>query len=97
MKPVKTSRSNVVYRGPTVDIGDAWCERRRVRLPTGDVSVIYMAWQLDDNEREVLARGKGVIELGIWGMEPIPPVSLGVRPDLVVADEERSPIEEASA
>jgi hypothetical protein len=95
MKPVKTSRSNFVYRGPTLDIGDAWVERVTVRLPEGPVNVVYMDWQPTDQEREVLAT-KGVIRLGIWGMEPIPPVSLELRPDLEVVDENPPPIPEAS-
>lgn len=87
MKPVKTARSNAVYRGPTLDIGDAWVERQRVRLPEGDVDVVWMDWLPTDAEREAIAR-KGVIRLGIWGMEPIPPVSLEVRPDIEIVDEQ---------
>jgi hypothetical protein len=68
--PVRTNRSNFVYRGPTPDIGDAWVERRR----PGEV---YMTWVPSDEEREAIAAG-GLIELGIYGREPISPVSLGV-------------------
>ena len=95
MKPVRTNRSNFVYRGPTLDIGDAWVERATIRMPEGPVSVVYMDWQPTAEERDVIAR-KGVIRLGIWGMEPIPPVSLEVRPDVEVVDEDPPPIQEAS-
>jgi hypothetical protein len=94
MIPVKTARSNFVYRGPTVDIGDAWVERVTVRLDTGPVNVVYMDWQPTAEEREAIAGGKGVVRLGIWGMEPIPPVSLEVRPDIDVVSDGPPPIAE---
>jgi hypothetical protein len=68
--PVRTNRSNFVYRGPTPDIGDAWVERRRPRE-------VYLTWKPSDEERAAIAAGS-LVELGIYGMEPIPPVSLGV-------------------
>lgn len=71
MIPVRTSRSNFVYRGPTPDIGDAWVERQPQNR------VVYMEWAPDDGERREISAG-GLIRLGIYGMEPIPPVSLGV-------------------
>ena len=70
MIPVRTSRSNFVYRGPTPDIGDAWVERRRARE-------VYLTWRPSEEERAAIAAG-ALIELGIHGMEPIPPVSLNV-------------------
>ena len=79
MIPVRTSRSNFVYRGPTPDVGDAWVERRK----SGEV---YMTWAPSDEEREAIAAG-ALVELGIFGREPISPVSLGVadRPELSAA------------
>lgn len=76
MIPVRTSRSNLVYLGPTPDVGDAWVERRR----RGEV---YMAWRPSEAERAAIAAG-ALVELGIFGMEPIPPVSLNVadRPEI---------------
>jgi|GEM_PF-3788313 hypothetical protein len=97
MKPVKTDRSNFVYLGPTVDIGDAWVERETVQTgldgagPT--VNVVWMDWQPSPEERQAIAAGPGVIRLGIWGMEPIPPVSLEVRPDIRVVDVEPPAVE----
>ena len=70
MIPVRTSRSNFVYRGPTPDIGDAWVERRPPRR-------VFLTWKPSDEERAAIAAG-ALIELGIHGMEPIPPVSLNV-------------------
>jgi hypothetical protein len=81
MRPVRTPRSNFVYRGPTPDIGAAWVERQP------ENRVVYMEWQLDPVELELLAAG-GLIRLGIWGLEPIPPVSLGISTEpIVTADE----------
>lgn len=63
MNPVKTDRSNFVFRGPTLDIGDIWTE---VDAATGTV---YVDWQPTEAEREAIARGKGVIRLGILAIE----------------------------
>jgi len=71
MIPIRTRRSNFVYRGPTPDIGDAWTER----VP-GERAV-YLTWQLSPAERADIAAGRN-IRLGIYGMEPIPPVSLNI-------------------
>jgi hypothetical protein len=70
MEPIKRSTHNFVYRGPTPDIGDLSCERGG--------GVVRSHWQPSEEELAVLNEG-GSVELGIWGMEPIPPVSLGVR------------------
>lgn len=97
MKPVRTNRSNFVYRGPTIDIADAWCERAVVSAGPGRrTSAVYIDWQPTQEERDAIAVGKGVIRLGIFGMEPIPPVSIEVRPDIEVVDEKPPPIQEAS-
>jgi hypothetical protein len=74
--PIRTNRSNFVYRGPTPDIGDAWVERRRPRE-------VYLTWKPSDEERARIAAGD-LIELGLFGPEPIVPVSLNVadRPEL---------------
>jgi hypothetical protein len=96
MIPVRTNRSNFVYRGPTPDIGDAWVERRRPRE-------VYLTWKPSDAERAAIAAG-ALIELGIHGMEPIPPVSLNVgdRPELsaegaTLRDQARAKLQEISA
>jgi len=88
MTPVKTDRSNFVFRGPTLDIGDIWAEVDRSE------GVVYVDWQPTDAEREAIARGKGVIRLGIVQF-PMPPVSLEVRPDLEVLDTTSPPVPEA--
>ena len=74
MDPIKTAAANFVYRGPREDIGDLWVQR----VPS-DRSV-RSAWDLTDEERRVIAAG-GRIELAIFYMEPIPPVSLVVLPE----------------
>lgn len=82
MKPVRTTRSNFVYRGPTPEIGDLWVERQP------DRRVVNSSWVLEGREIEALASGEYVVELGIHGMEPIPPVSLTIMPAKVVTDDE---------
>ena len=81
MIPVRTARSNFVYRGPTPDIGDAWVER----VPAE--RTVFMEWQPDPTERELIAAG-ALIRLGIYGMEPIPPVSLGISTEPVLTVDE---------
>lgn len=71
MEPVRTNGSNFVYCGPTPDIGDAWVQRKPAE------GTVLMAWRPSAEEREAIAAG-ALIELGIFGMEPIPPVSLGL-------------------
>lgn len=78
MRPVKTTRSNLVYRGDGADIIDLHCER--ATLEGGSVDgggVIYSVWKLSEGEREHVARG-GKLKVGILFMEPIPPVSLEI-------------------
>lgn len=89
MTPVKTDRSNFVMRGPTLDIGDIWVE-----VDKSD-GVTYVDWKPTIREREILAT-KGVIRLGIMQF-PMPPVSLEVRPDLIVLDESSPPVPERGA
>ena len=96
MSPVRTNRSNAVYRGPTVDIGDAWVERTSVNEGGRRISVVFMDWQPDAAERALIASG-ALIRLGIWGMEPIPPVSLEPRTDLKVIDTDPPEIVEGNA
>jgi hypothetical protein len=79
--PVRTNRSNFVYRGPTPDIGDAWVER----VPAE--RTVFMEWLLEPGELELIAAG-ATIRLGIYGMEPIPPVSLGISTEPVVTTDE---------
>lgn len=69
--PIRTRASNFVYRGPTPDIGDAWVERVRAER------AVFLTWELSDEERAAVAAGAN-LRLGIFYMEPIPPVSLGV-------------------
>lgn len=67
MRPVKHADADVVYRGPTPEIGDLWCMRERPGL-------IVVVYELDDADRARIAAG-GRIMLGIHN-EPIPPISM---------------------
>ncbi len=69
MKPVKFDGAEIVYRGPSEEIGDLWCERLRPGL-------IKSVWDFTDAEREIIANG-GRVELLLFN-EPIPPISLNV-------------------
>lgn len=69
VRPVRTARSNMVYIGPTPDIGDLHCERVQP-------GVIASVWHPSAAERELIAKGAN-IKLRILG-EPIPPTSLEV-------------------
>lgn len=81
MEPIRTPSTNFVYTGPTPDIGDLPCQR----VAPGDIRSV---WAFTDDERGQIASGAN-IELGIYGMEPIPPVSLQVvEAHPVVAREE---------
>lgn len=73
MDPIKTAAANFVYRGPAPDIGDLWVQR----VPH-DRSV-RSVWKPTDAERRLIAEG-GAIELAIFYMEPIPPVSIVALP-----------------
>lgn len=88
MQPVKTEKSNFVYKGPTEDIADLPCERVQeiYEGASGENRVhraVYSVWEPTDEERQAIADGANV-KLGILGMEPIPPVSVEV------ADESRT-------
>lgn len=69
MRPVRTARSNLVYVGPTPDIGDLHCQR----LEIGRVRSI---WHLSQAERQAVAAGAD-IALDVL-QEPHPPVALSV-------------------
>lgn len=67
MTPRSFPGQNLVYRGPTPDIGDLPCERMRP-------GVIRSVWEFTPEEHIAVAEGAD-IELYIHG-EPIPPVAL---------------------
>jgi hypothetical protein len=69
MKPVRTAWTEIVYRGPSADVGDLCCHRI-------EPGVIASVWEPDEEELRLLAEG-GRVRLVIWG-EPIPPVSVDV-------------------
>lgn len=71
MDHVNFPEADLVYKGDGGEVGDLVCQR----LEPGQ---ILSVWQPTEEERAVLAAG-GKVELVVWG-EPIPPVSLGVRP-----------------
>jgi hypothetical protein len=69
MKPIRHAGSNVLYKGPTPEIDDLWCER----VEPGE---IHTVWELADEERAAIAAGGRVVLMIL--SEPIPPVALGV-------------------
>lgn len=69
MKPVKPLDANMIYRGPTRDIGDLECTRVRP-------GHIRTEWRLSADELVYVMAGANVV-LEIVG-EPIPPLSLNV-------------------
>lgn len=75
MKVIKTDNCNFVYRGPEPGIGDLPCERRT--MDGHGRTAIFSTWKLSDEERKAIAEGANV-ELGIYYVEPIPPVSLSL-------------------
>ena len=69
MEPIRTNESNFTYRGPSPVIADLPC-----RVDGADT---FSVWELTERERSQIAAGAN-IRLGIYGMRPIPPVSLQV-------------------
>lgn len=78
MKPVRTATSNLVYTGPTPEIGDLHCER----LQPGQIKSV---WHFSQREREAIARGAN-LALTILG-EPIPPVGLHLTTEKGVGED----------
>lgn len=70
MTPRGFPSQNLVYRGPTPDVGDLPCQRIKPGM-------ILSVWELTPEERIAIAEGAD-IELVIL-TEPIPPVSLAVH------------------
>lgn len=69
MQPVKTNESNFTYLGPTEEIADLPC---RLEGPN-----TFCVWEPTESDRKLIAEG-GHIRLGIYGAQPIPPVSLQI-------------------
>lgn len=76
MLPIKTNRSNFTYKGDGAGVGDLPCER----TTESGVGVVYAVYEPAEEERRAIAEG-GFIKIGIWGMEPIPPISLNTIKD----------------
>lgn len=72
MDPIRTPTSNLVYKGDGGEIADLHCERRRV---DGGHTAIFSTWKPTDEERAWIAAGANV-EIGIYHVEPIPPISV---------------------
>jgi hypothetical protein len=73
MKAVKNKLCNLTYTGPTPDIFDLPCRQETVQ----GRSVVMSYWKPTESELEQLNKG-GTVRLGIYYIEPIPPVSLDV-------------------
>jgi len=79
MRPIKVKTSTFVYGAPQGEeelIGGLPCWRSEADNLTGRTT-IYSAWKPDADEIKALRLG-GTVILGIHGLEPIPPVSIGV-------------------
>ena len=82
MLPTRTEKSNLVYRGPSPEIGDLDCQRITPGL-------IRSIWVLSPEERDYIARG-GNLELDLWA-EPIPPIALNVTDEGAKLDDSPFP------
>jgi hypothetical protein len=80
VKPVRTAWTEMVYRGPSADVGDLWCHRVR----PGEIMSV---WEPTDQERALLADG-GRVVLSLLS-EPIPPIAIWVQ-----SDEHTAPVAE---
>jgi hypothetical protein len=80
MKPIKTAACDMIYRGPTPDIGDLHCQR----LKPG---TIRSFWKPSEEELAALNAG-GAVELDVF-TEPLPPLAVNV-----ITAEEAEPVGE---
>lgn len=78
MRTRKFPGANTVFvlEGGNED-NDLWVEKT---LNENDEEILVSVWELDDDEREQIARG-GTIELVVWG-NGHPPVALVIGPKL---------------
>lgn len=76
MTPIKTNEANFTYLGPTAQIADLPCRAEGQEILARTFSV----WELSDYERKLIAEGARV-RLGIYGVRPIPPVSMEIVTD----------------
>lgn len=80
MKPISTIRTVGIYgapRGQEAHIGGLpYYRERDEELGT---SIVWSEWQFDAEDLAALKNG-GVLNIGIVGMEPIPPISLRIMP-----------------
>lgn len=78
MRPIRTKKTSGIYgapRGHEEEIGGLPFYREKT---VGGMTAVYSVWTLDEGERGAIARGANLV-IGIVGMEPIPPISLGLR------------------
>lgn len=82
MRPIETKETTMNYAPPLggeAVVGGLPCTRA-LEVDLGNamrVAGIYSIWEPTDAERREIAAGAN-LRLGIIGMEPIPPVSLGL-------------------
>lgn len=77
--PIRTPKTTGIYGAPAglEDQVGGLPFYRAESLP--GVSTVYSVWQFSDAEREWIAKGHANLVIGIVGMEPIPPISIGLR------------------
>lgn len=77
MRPIRTSKTTGIYGAP-LGHEDQIGGLPFYRGSSTGVSTVYSVWEFDEFDRKAIAAG-GKLVLGILGMEPIPPVSLGIQ------------------
>lgn len=79
-EPIRTPKTTGVYGAPPgldAEIGGLPFYREASGVP--GVMAVYSVWAFSDAEREWIAKGHANLVIGIVGMEPIPPISIGLR------------------
>ena len=75
MKPIETSTTNCILKGPSPDVMDL--PVTRINFEDG-ISVVESCWQLSEEElKEIIQSGK--IYFSVWGTTH-PPICLRVEP-----------------
>lgn len=76
MEPIRTAETNFDYgppRGHEGDIGNLPC----MKGTNNGYPVVFAVYEPDDEERKAIAEGAN-LRMGLYGIEPICPVSLGI-------------------
>jgi hypothetical protein len=86
MRPVKTERSNTVYKGDGSSVADVWTEVGELKedgTSTDGARVVYLVWEPTPEERQQIAADAN-IKVGMLHMQHIPPSFVEVTTEEVV-------------